>query len=110
MPALCAPYLETALALGLASPAEFHDELARIYLRAVIEQRRSANGAAAGGGAAGGGPPAPAPAGGRSASGGASDADGARTAALLCMRVRRRQSLPFIAGSCQDVRTSEAGC
>ena len=81
VPALCAPYLETALALGLASPAEFHDELARIYLRAVID-----------------------------ASGGASDADGARTAALLCMRVRRRQSLPFIAGSCQDVRTSEAGC
>ena len=40
VPALCAPYLEAAIAQGVASPAEFHDELARIYLRAVIEQRQ----------------------------------------------------------------------
>ena len=103
VPALCAPYLETALALGMASPADFHDELARIYLRAVIERRRSANGAAAAGGAAGGGAPAPAPAGDHSASGGAGDVDGARTAARLCMRVGRRKSLPVTAGACQDV-------
>ena len=48
MPALCAPYLEAAVAQGVASPAEFHDELARIYLRAVIEQRHK-NGAVANG-------------------------------------------------------------
>ena len=48
MPALCAPYLEAAIAQGVASPADFHDELARIYLRAVIELRQE-HGAAANG-------------------------------------------------------------
>ena len=63
VPALCAPYLETAISLGLASPAEFHDELARIYLRAVGDQRR-ANGApvAANGTVSAGASPAAAPA------------------------------------------------
>ncbi|KAK9844012.1 hypothetical protein WJX81_001849 [Elliptochloris bilobata] len=76
VPALCAPYLEAAIALGVASPCGFHDELVRIYLRAVIEQRRgdgaAANGAAASGAASGAGPgPAAAlPAGGRGGDGG----------------------------------------
>lgn len=39
-PSLCAPYLESALKLGLASPAKCHDELALIYLRMAKEQER----------------------------------------------------------------------
>jgi hypothetical protein len=43
-PSLCAPYLESALKLGLASPAKCHDELALIYLRmAKEEEHRNSN-------------------------------------------------------------------
>ncbi len=33
VPTLCAPYLEAALDMGLASPAKFHNELALIWPR-----------------------------------------------------------------------------
>ncbi|BDA43540.1 Vam6/Vps39-like protein [Coccomyxa sp. Obi] len=45
VPTLCAPYLEAALDMGLASPAKFHNELALIYLR-MTKERRDSNGSA----------------------------------------------------------------
>lgn len=45
VPTLCAPYLEAALDMGLASPAKFHNELALIYLR-MAKERRDSNGSA----------------------------------------------------------------
>lgn len=45
VPTLCAPYLEAALEMGLASPAKFHNELALIYLR-MAKERRDSNGSA----------------------------------------------------------------
>ena len=35
-PALCAPFLESALAAGTASPADHANDLARLYLRAAL--------------------------------------------------------------------------
>ncbi len=45
VPTLCAPYLEAALEMGLASPAKFNNELALIYLR-MAKERRDSNGGA----------------------------------------------------------------
>ena len=39
-PSLCAPYLEIALANGSADPADYHNELARIYLRMVLNKEK----------------------------------------------------------------------
>ncbi|KAK9829459.1 hypothetical protein WJX72_005979 [[Myrmecia] bisecta] len=40
-PALCAPYLEAVLHNGVADAAEFHDELALIYLRRLLEDEKA---------------------------------------------------------------------
>lgn len=45
VPTLCAPYLEAALDMGLASPSKFDSELALIYLR-MAKERRDSNGSA----------------------------------------------------------------
>ena len=37
-PALCAPYLESALANGTASPHDHHNDLAGIYLRMLLNE------------------------------------------------------------------------
>lgn len=39
-PALCAPYLQAALASNTAAPEKFHTELALIYLRSALEQHK----------------------------------------------------------------------
>lgn len=36
-PALCAPYLESALENGTASPSDYHNDLAGIYLRTLLK-------------------------------------------------------------------------
>ena len=39
-PHFCALYLETALAMGIASPGQFHSELLLIYLQMALQEER----------------------------------------------------------------------
>lgn len=43
-PNLCAPYLEAALERGSASPEQYHNDLAGIYLRTLLSREKGFSG------------------------------------------------------------------